>query len=73
MIPYDPVIASIVEDGEFWTKAETVDKAWKVSKPSGYELGKNQVGGTQGVRMKDIKFIVLHHTATRASVEKNTN
>ena len=72
-IPYDPVIGTTntnyLEDGEFWTNAETVDEAWKESKPSGYELGRNQVGGPPGIRMKDIKFIVLHHTATKVSVK----
>ena len=69
-VPYDPVIASITDDGEFWTKAKTEKEAWKVSKPSGYTLGKNQVGGVPGYRMKNIKFIVLHHTATNVSVKK---
>ena len=69
-IPYDPVIASIADDGEFWTKAKTVKEAWKVSKPSGYRLGKFQVGGEPGYRMRNIKFIVLHHTATNVSVER---
>lgn len=67
---FDPVIASIADDGEFWTKAKTVKEAWKVSKPSGYRLGKFQVGGEPGYRMRNIKFIVLHHTATNVSVER---
>jgi len=64
-----------LEDGEFWTKAADKKEAlqsgrWDKSKPNGYKIGQNQIGGKYApFKMKTISMIVLHHTATMRTVE----
>ena len=56
--------STVVEETEY-----SSNEPWAVSKPTGYKLGKNQVGGSRKTKMKRVYNIVLHHTATYLSVK----